>query len=120
MSQRDMRPALQRDGQQATEPDAAYATSTPQKRAADGMAADVAVRRMANAPASGPVRVLVTGYGAFDGIQNNPTAAIAEKLGQVKIPGAIVKAVVLPVTWKDVDAFIAGELKQFHADIVIG
>src|SRR5688572_12114432 len=72
------------------------------------VAADVVARRILHhekghgggGGAGGPVRVLVTGYGSFMGIEDNPSAAIAEKLASVKIPGALIKTKVLPVTWK--------------------
>ncbi|MSP59809.1 MAG: hypothetical protein EXR72_05610 [Myxococcales bacterium] len=97
------------------------------KAKADAKAADVAIRRMSHGPGKGgeadpdrPVRVLVTGYGSFMGIEDNPSAAMAEQLAKVKIPGAIVMTKVLPVTWDQVDAFVDGELASFKADIVIG
>jgi pyroglutamyl-peptidase len=74
---------------------------------------------MAGPGAGGPVRVLVTGYGAFDGINDNPSGEIARHLAKLQIPGAIVKTEVLPVTWKDVDAFVARELPTFKPDVVV-
>lgn len=66
-----------------------------------------------------PVRVLVTGYGPFMGINDNPSGEIAKELAKLKIKGAIIKTEVLPVTWKDVDSFVDGDLKTFKPDIVI-
>jgi prolyl-tRNA editing enzyme YbaK/EbsC (Cys-tRNA(Pro) deacylase) len=57
----------------------------------------------------GPVRVLVTGYGAFMGIENNPSGEIAERLGKIKIPGAIVKTMVLTDGARVVAAIVPGD-----------
>jgi pyroglutamyl-peptidase len=66
-----------------------------------------------------PIRVLITGYGPFQHITNNPSGAIAERLGLLDLPGVEIRAHVLDVAWDDVDAFIEGELQDFEPDIVI-
>jgi pyroglutamyl-peptidase len=92
------------------------------KKGSDGKAADVAIRKMANEgrDARGPVRVLVTGYGPFMSVADNPSGEIAEALAKLKVPGAIIRTKVLPVTWQEVDAFVDGEVKAWKPDVVIG
>jgi pyroglutamyl-peptidase len=106
------------------------AAQSPNKKKADQLAADVAVKKMAGNGAKAaapppapdgerPVRVLVTGYGPFMGIDPNPTQEIAEKLAFIKIPGAEIKTKVLTVSWADVDSFVAGELQSYKPDVVV-
>ena len=69
-----------------------------------------------------PVRILFTGYGKFaqfteDG--QNPSWQMAQKLAQLKIPGAQVQAIVLPVEWSKVDAFSKTVLEQYKPDVII-
>jgi pyroglutamyl-peptidase len=110
------------------EPDHAAAPSAGKKKA-DQLAADVAVKKMAGEggdkgsakkqPADKPVKVLVTGYGPFDGIDPNPTAQIADKLNSIQIPGAEIVTKVLPVGWKDADKFVEKTIKHEKPDVVV-
>ncbi len=69
-------------------------------------------------PGEKPLRVVVTGYGAFMGITDNPSANVAQKLAQNGVPGAIVEYRRLDVTHGAVDAFIA-EMKKNPPDVIL-
>ena len=69
-----------------------------------------------------PVKILVTGYGKFGSITedaNNPSWQMAQKLAALKIPGAQVQAVLLPVEWSKVDEFAKTAIDKYHPDVVI-
>lgn len=69
-------------------------------------------------PGEKPLRVVVTGYGRFMGIENNPSAAMAQRLAEAGVPGAIVEYRRLPVTHAGVDAFIA-EMQKNPPDVIL-
>src|SRR4051812_27452623 len=74
---------------------------------------------MAIKPPPKPIRVLVTGYGPVQWIENNPTSEIAKKLASLKVSGAEIRTEVLPVTWKGVDDFVERDVKGWKPDVVI-
>ncbi len=69
-------------------------------------------------PGETPMRVVVTGYGAFMGITDNPSATMAQKLTELGLKGAIVEYRRLDVTTDAVDAFMA-EMKKSPPDVVL-
>lgn len=69
-------------------------------------------------PGEKPLRVVVTGYGAFMGITDNPSANMAEKLAQAGIKGAVVQYQRLDVTTQAVDGFIA-QVRQHPPDVIL-
>jgi pyrrolidone-carboxylate peptidase len=69
-------------------------------------------------PGEKPLRVVVTGYGAFMGITDNPSANMAQKLSELGVKGGIVEYRRLDVTTQAVDAFIA-EMRKNPPDVVL-
>jgi pyrrolidone-carboxylate peptidase len=69
-------------------------------------------------PGELPLRVVVTGYGAFMGITDNPSATMAQKLAEAGVKGGIVEYRRLDVTTDAVDGFIA-ELRRSPPDLVL-
>jgi pyrrolidone-carboxylate peptidase len=69
-------------------------------------------------PGERPLRVVVTGYGRFMGITDNPSAAMAQRLAEAGVPGAIVEYRRLDVTHGAVDAFIE-EMKRNPPDVIL-
>jgi len=69
-------------------------------------------------PGEKPLRVVVTGYGAFMGITDNPSANMAQKLAEAGVKGAIVEYRRLDVTPRAVDAFIA-EMRKAPPDVIL-
>lgn len=69
-------------------------------------------------PGEVPLKVVVTGYGAFMGITDNPSANMAQKLSEAGVKGAIVEYRRLDVTPAAVDAFVA-ELRRSPPDVIL-
>jgi pyrrolidone-carboxylate peptidase len=69
-------------------------------------------------PGETPARVVVTGFGAFDTITDNPSAAFAQKLAESGVEGAIVEYRGLPVTTQAVDKFVT-EMGASHPDVIL-
>ena len=69
-------------------------------------------------PGEKPLRVVVTGYGAFMGITDNPSANMAEKLSEMGVKGAIVEYRRLEVNHGAVNEFI-GEMKRNPPDVIL-
>ncbi|MEW6434982.1 MAG: hypothetical protein AB1730_26075 [Myxococcota bacterium] len=69
-------------------------------------------------PGEKPLRVVVTGYGAFMGITDNPSANMAQKLAELGVRGAIVEYRRLDVTTQAVDAFVA-EMRKSPPDVIL-
>ena len=69
-------------------------------------------------PGEKPLRVVVTGYGAFMGITDNPSSNIAQKLAEQGIRGAIVEYRRLEVNHTAVNAFI-DEMKKSPPDVIL-
>jgi pyrrolidone-carboxylate peptidase len=69
-------------------------------------------------PGEKPLRVVVTGYGAFMGITDNPSANMAQKLAEQGLKGAIVEYRRLDVTTKAVDGFLA-EMRKNPPDVIL-
>jgi pyrrolidone-carboxylate peptidase len=65
-----------------------------------------------------PMKVVVTGYGAFMGITDNPSSNMAQKLAQAGVPGAVVEHRRLDVTPEAVDAFIT-EMRKSPPDVIL-
>jgi len=69
-------------------------------------------------PGELPLRVVVTGYGPFPGVDKNPSGELARQLAKAGLQGAKVEYRVLPVTHADVDAFVA-EMRANPPDLVL-
>ena len=69
-------------------------------------------------PGEVPLKVVVTGYGAFMGITDNPSANMAQKLAEAGVKGGIVEYRRLEVTPEAVDAFI-GEMRRSPPDVIL-
>jgi pyrrolidone-carboxylate peptidase len=69
-------------------------------------------------PGEKPLRVVVTGYGAFMGITDNPSADMAQALAEKGVPGAIVEYRRLDVTQGAVNDFMA-EMKKNPPDVIL-
>ncbi len=69
-------------------------------------------------PGEKPLRVVVTGYGAFMGITDNPSARIAQKISELGAAGAVIEYRRLDVTTEAVDAFI-GEMRANPPDVIL-
>lgn len=69
-------------------------------------------------PGEKPLRVVVTGYGAFMGITDNPSANIAQKLAELGVPGAIVEYRRLDVNHGAVDQFV-NEMRRSPPDVIL-
>jgi pyrrolidone-carboxylate peptidase len=65
-----------------------------------------------------PLKVVVTGYGAFMGITDNPSANMAQKLAEAGVKGGIVEYRRLDVTTDAVDNFIA-EMRKSPPDVIL-
>lgn len=69
-------------------------------------------------PGERPLRVVVTGYGAFMGITDNPSANLAQKLAEQGIRGAVVEYRRLEVNHAAVNDFVA-EMKKSPPDVIL-
>ncbi len=69
-------------------------------------------------PGEKPLRVVVTGYGAFMGITDNPSANMAQKLAELGVKGAIVEYRRLDVNHGAVNGFI-DEMKRSPPDVIL-
>ena len=69
-------------------------------------------------PGELPLKVVVTGYGAFMGITDNPSANMAQKLAESGVKGGIVEYRRLDVTPEAVDAFIA-QMRRSPPDVIL-
>ena len=69
-------------------------------------------------PGEQPLRVVVTGYGAFMGITDNPSANMAQKLAELGVKGAIVEYRRLDVNHGAVDQFVA-DMKRSPPDVIL-
>lgn len=69
-------------------------------------------------PGEVPLKVVVTGYGAFMGITDNPSANMAQKLAEAGVKGGIVEYRRLEVTPEAVDAFIA-QMRRSPPDVIL-
>lgn len=69
-------------------------------------------------PGERPLRVMITGYGPFPGVDKNPSGELARQLDALGVRGADVSYQVLPVTHADVDAFVK-QMRENPPDVVI-
>lgn len=69
-------------------------------------------------PGEKPLRVVVTGYGAFMGITDNPSANMAQKLSELGVKGAVVEYQRLDVNHGAVDSFIR-DMKKNPPDVIL-
>ena len=69
-------------------------------------------------PGEKPLRVVVTGYGDFMGITDNPSANMAQKLTEMGVKGAIVEYRRLDVNHGAVNSFI-DEMKRSPPDVIL-
>jgi pyrrolidone-carboxylate peptidase len=65
-----------------------------------------------------PMRVVVTGYGKFMGITDNPSGNMAKTLSELGVKGGIVEYHRLDVTPAAVDAFMA-QMKAHPPDVIL-
>lgn len=70
------------------------------------------------APGEKPLRVVVTGYGAFMGITDNPSANMAQTLAERGVRGAIVEYRRLDVTPAAVEQFMT-EMRKSPPDVIL-
>lgn len=68
--------------------------------------------------AASPLRVLVTGYGPFQGIQNNPSDRLAREVSQMPVAGANLEYRRLEVNHDSVDRFI-DEVRKNPPDVIV-
>ena len=68
-------------------------------------------------PGEKPLRVVVTGYGPFQTVRDNPSDTLARQLAEKGAPGAIVEYRRLDVTQSAVDKFMA-EMENNPPDII--
>lgn len=69
-------------------------------------------------PGEKPMRVVVTGYGAFMGITDNPSATMAQTLAERGVKGAIVEYRRLEVTPAAVEHFMT-EMRRSPPDVIL-
>lgn len=69
-------------------------------------------------PGEKPLRVVVTGYGNFMGVMNNPSDLMAAKLARMGIEGAMIEYWRLDVTTEAVEGFIR-EMKAHPPDVIL-
>ncbi len=69
-------------------------------------------------PGELPLKVVVTGYGAFMGITDNPSANLAQQLAEAGVKGGIVEYRRLDVTTDAVDRFVA-EMRRSPPDVIL-
>lgn len=69
-------------------------------------------------PGEKPLRVVVTGYGAFMGITDNPSANMAQKLAELGVKGAIIEYRRLDVNHEAVNQFVS-EMKRSPPDVIL-
>lgn len=69
-------------------------------------------------PGERPLKVVVTGYGAFMGITDNPSANMAQRLAEAGVKGGIVEYRRLDVTPEAVEAFMA-EVRRAPPDVIL-
>lgn len=62
------------------------------------------------------MKILVTGFGPFPGTPRNATAEIVEGL---QVPGADVRAIVLPVAWNRAPAIALAAARDFDARLIV-
>lgn len=69
-------------------------------------------------PGEKPMRVVVTGYGAFMGITDNPSATMAQTLAERGVKGGLVEYRRLDVTPAAVEGFMA-EMRKNPPDVIL-
>lgn len=69
-------------------------------------------------PGERPLKVMITGYGPFPGVPQNPSGELVKQLAAMGIRGADVSYEVLPVTHAGVDEFIK-RMKENPPDVVV-
>lgn len=72
-----------------------------------------------DASARAPRRVLVTGFGPFAGVTDNPSAAVARALDGLVVGNATITGAVLPVTYAGAPAELARLVARHQPDLVI-
>ena len=69
-----------------------------------------------------PIRILVTGFGAFPGVMSNPSEALLGWIGQRlgRLPGdATLETALIPATWEAVERLTSQLLANFDPDIAL-
>ena len=63
--------------------------------------------------------LLLTGFGAFPGVADNPTTHIAAALDGKQLPGLVVRSAVLPVAWPRVRVEVAKHVAAYDPATVV-
>lgn len=63
--------------------------------------------------------ILVTGFGAFAGMRQNPSAVVARAVGRSRVPGVRLAARVLPVSYAGAQARVVALCRRLQPDAVL-
>jgi pyroglutamyl-peptidase len=63
--------------------------------------------------------ILVTGFGPFAGLKQNPSALVAHDVSRARVPGVRLVARVLPVSYAGAEARVAALCRRLHPDAVL-
>ena len=74
---------------------------------------------MASAPSTQTPRIYLTGFGPFAGIDDNPSARVAETLDQTEVGGARVEAEVLPVSFERASAMLIKGYRRLEPELAV-
>lgn len=66
------------------------------------------------------MRVLVTGFGAFPGVPDNPSGRVARAVDGARVGGAIVAGLELPVHWIEGPSAAVDAARRLDAALVLG
>lgn len=69
-----------------------------------------------------PIKVLVTGFGPFPGIHDNPSGDLVRRIKQerLRLPQDItLHATIIPTSWAVVEQFVQKDLAEFDPDIAL-
>ena len=69
-----------------------------------------------------PIRILVTGFGAFPGVRSNPSELLLQWIGErrARFPANIaLETALVPATWEAVKRFTSGHLAEFDPHIAL-
>lgn len=64
--------------------------------------------------------ILVTGFGAFPGVEDNPTARLAQALNGAKIDGVLVRTHVLKVEYSRLSERLRELEERYQPDLILG
>lgn len=69
-----------------------------------------------------PIRILVTGFGAFPGVRSNPSELLLRWIGErrARLPADIrLETALVPATWEAAARFTSEQLAEFDPDIAL-